>query len=42
MPLKRSHSKKRMGWDLNPRDAFTSAGFQGRRSPSGHSLHKPP
>ena len=28
---------KRMGWDLNPRDAFTSAGFQGRRRPSGHS-----
>ena len=25
---------KRMGWDLNPRDAFTSAGFQGRRRPS--------
>ena len=28
--------KKRMGWDLNPRTTFAVAGFQGRRSPSGH------
>ena len=26
----KSHSKKRMGWDLNPRTAFAVAGFQGR------------
>jgi hypothetical protein len=36
---------KRMGWDLNPRDAFTSAGFQGRQRglrglPKGTPLNK--
>ena len=32
-----TRTPKRMGWDLNPRDAFTSAGFQGRRRGSEYS-----
>ena len=30
--MKTGDSKKRMGWDLDPRTTFAVAGFQGRRS----------
>jgi hypothetical protein len=33
---------KRMGWDLNPRDAFTSAGFQGRQRGSATTYASTP
>jgi len=33
---------RRMGWDSNPRTTFAVAGFQGRRSQSGHSRRDHP